>query len=362
MSEEDKMVGLDPDWLRSALRDGPGEPEQVKFEGFVGTGQMSRNARFALEWSTEREPTSIVVKLPSAEAETRTLAFAQNAYLKECDFYRSALPNLDVAAPAPLFVHYDAENADFAIVLEDLRDYEQGDQFKEPTTREIGLAIDQAAALHASGWNQRDKPAFSTLVDDADACGSRADGLSRAAFPVVMDRLRDRLEPGMPELVERFVELADPWARLCCGSDHPTFVHQDFRPDNFMFATGNSPRPLVIVDWQSVAFRLGAIDISYLIGGAYDVKHRREVEDTLIERYVEELGRRGVSYSMDTCRADYAIGTLHGFFTGIIATYGAARTERGDALFAQMINRHGRHAAELQALEIVEQATKNTGG
>jgi hypothetical protein len=69
----------------------------------------------------------------------------------------------------------------------------------------------------------------------------------------------------------------------------------------------------------------------------------------MIERYVSALGERGVEYDVDECRHDYAVGTMHGIIIAVAATVMADVTERGDALFTLMINRHGGHALELDA-------------
>ena len=72
-----------------------------------------------------------------------------------------------------------------------------------------------------------------------------------------------------------------------------------------------------------------------------------------LDFYRAELTGRGVDYDASQCRREYAIQTLHGVTIGVTATAMAERTERGDALFAQMINRHGRHALDFNALDLI---------
>ena len=95
-------------------------------------------------------------------------------------------------------------------------------------------------------------------------------------------------------------------------------------------------------------------DASNLLAGALEVENRRTVEHELLAEYVAELAARGVEYSMEQCLADYALGSLHGVIIAITATTMADQTERGDALFTLMINRHGRHALDFDVLDRLE--------
>ena len=49
----------------------------VHFDGFVGTGQMSRNARFSLTWDrSDGRPGTVVGKFPTDDPTTRASSFA----------------------------------------------------------------------------------------------------------------------------------------------------------------------------------------------------------------------------------------------------------------------------------------------
>ena len=50
-------------------------------------------------------------------------------------------------------------------------------------------------------------------------------------------------------------------------------------------------------------------------------------------------------------RDRYALASLHGIVVGITATIMATETERGNNLFALMLNRHTRHAIDVDALD-----------
>lgn len=342
-------VGLDPEWLTTAIEHDGQHPSSVDFVGFIGTGQMSRNARFSLSWDSVEGPGSVVVKVPSTEPGTIASSFEHDTYLKECDFYQSVQPLVDVAVPKAYAVHFDAEGQDFAVVLEDLAGSEQGDQFTEPTTKQLHLAIEQAAALQAPVWNKTSGPAFASYHAGA---AERAAGVSQLLplfMPAVFERLGAGLDDGIPDVLSRFVAAAGPWSEA--RAEPTTLVHGDFRPDNFMFGTTPDAPPIAIVDWQTLSLGLGVADVAYLLGGALKPETRRTVEHEMLEYYVSCLADRGVTYPMEQCLAEYAIGSLHGVVIGILATTMADQTERGDALFTLMLNRHGQHALDLGVLD-----------
>lgn len=351
MSSDVSTVGLDPGWIAANSAVAGRTPVGAEFVGFVGTGQMSRNARFALDWGGDEGPDSVVVKVPSSEANTRAVSFDHGVYRKECEFYRSIAALVDVAAPAALAVHFDEAAQDFAIVLEDLTGSEQGDQFSEPTQEQLELAIGQAAALQAPVWGRVDGPEFAAYHEDIEVRAAMSSQMVPAFLPAVFDRLGPGLDPDVSTMLERFASLAGDWSRL--RGTPTTLVHGDFRPDNFMFGVDAAAPPLVVVDWQTLGLGSGVTDVAYLLGAAVAPERRRRIERDMLARYVDELGRRGVDYAIEQCLTDYALGSLHGVVIAITATTMADQTERGDALFTLMLNRHGRHALDLEVLDHV---------
>ena len=89
----------------------------------------------------------------------------------------------------------------------------------------------------------------------------------------------------------------------------------------------------------------------YLLGAAIDPARRREVEQDQLATYRNLLAGYGVEYDAETCWNEYALASLHGIVVGITATIMATETERGNNLFALMLNRHARHAIDVDALD-----------
>ncbi|MEM9465235.1 MAG: phosphotransferase [Actinomycetota bacterium] len=340
--------GLDPDWVAAQLAN-DGTSPTATFDGFIGTGQIGRNARYRLDWHGGTGPATVVVKLPAADAGVRQIGFDQGLYPKECTFYRELVDLVDVVTPAPLAVDIDPEALDFALVLQDMAGSEAGDQFTEATDEQLALAVEQAAALHGPLWG-KEHPALDAIRgDDADRGSTRE--LIGLFLPGCLDRLGDRLDEHTVPVLERFVELADVWVERPVAT--PSLLHSDFRPDNFLFGHTDDAPPLAVVDWQTVTVGASVSDVAYLLGAAIDPVRRRAVEHDLLVAYRTHLAAYDVDYPEDVCWNEYATGSLHGIVVGILATIMATETERGNDLFALMLNRHARHVLDVDALDLV---------
>jgi aminoglycoside phosphotransferase (APT) family kinase protein len=127
----------------------------------------------------------------------------------------------------------------------------------------------------------------------------------------------------------------------------------DFRPDNFMFGTTPEAPPLAIVDWQTVTHGPAMSDLAYLFGGCFEPSYRAEVERDLLDDYAVRMAAAGVVYERDAMWQDYRLSSLWGVVMTVIATIMAAQTERGDAMLTVMGQRHGRHALDLEALDLL---------
>jgi aminoglycoside phosphotransferase (APT) family kinase protein len=177
------------------------------------------------------------------------------------------------------------------------------------------------------------------------------DRFYNGTFGPGLERLGSRLPDDVIDLVRRFAPLVGRWS-WGLGTPH-TIVHNDFRPDNFLFGRTPDAPPLAIVDWQTTSKTVALADVAYLIGGALDPVQRAANERDLVEDYRAQLAARGVDHSADDCWRDYRWGALWGLIIAVAATMMAEQTERGDAMLTHMIASHGRHALDLDSLSLL---------
>src|SRR5688500_10634966 len=93
---------LTPEWFTRALADDESTVTDVRLAP-MDLGAMCRMVRASLTWSTGAVggPDSVIVKFPTADANTLGLARAMRMYDLEVCFYRDLLPLLgDVNVPA----------------------------------------------------------------------------------------------------------------------------------------------------------------------------------------------------------------------------------------------------------------------
>ena len=324
----------------------------VEFLGYIGTGQTGSNGRFALTWDEPADrPASVVAKFPSSDPDARVTAFANGAYLREWNFYAQIAATVAMRTPRVHASHFDMDGQHFVLLMDDIVGAEQGDQIAGLTLDDASLAVAEAVQLHAPRWAD---PALSALLGGGLSVDERSFGLGMA-YAATRDgflaRLGHRLDPEVVEFVQALTPLVPAWVK---GLGAPnTVVHMDYRPDNLMFGRRPGAAPIVVVDWQTVSDGPALTDVAYLLGGSFEPARRAEVEHGLIEMYQERLAATGVTYSFDECWRDYRLGSVWGVVMTVIATMYAAETERGNDMLVAMANRHGHHALDLDATELL---------
>ncbi|MBB5685903.1 phosphotransferase [Sphingobium boeckii] len=338
------------DWIQAMLaRAGHAyEVADVRAEP-VGTGQIGETARFTIDYAPDGRagPRTLIGKFASTDPTSLQVASAWSLYEREVRFYHDLAARAGIATPAYFGAEMDEDGA-FALLLEDLAPAAPGDQFKGLSEVNAIRAVQQAARLHAAFWGEGEGPELAWLDSGPLAQPFYSPDVLRATWPGFRDRYADHLTDDQRRvcdaLTEHFEAYSRPLARPRC------VTHNDFRPDNMLFDADR----LVVVDWQSAALGSNAVDIAYLIGGAFSRAERLAIEPILITAYHDELRRLGISdYAPDELAADYR----HFTFAGINVAVGAAmlvqRTERGDRMFLTMLDRHVSHVLDQGALSIL---------
>jgi hypothetical protein len=347
-------TAIDAAWMHEALAsagltDGA-QVLAVEFVGYIGTGQMGRNARYALTWDDPTgRPTSVVGKFPTDDPTGRASGFGNGNYLTEWTFYQHVADTVNVRAPKCYVARYSEEEQNFVLLMEDLAGSAQGDQMRGLTVEEAILAVEQAVAIHAPRWGDP------TLLEMMKRSEEESVALLQMLYETFCEgtlaRLADHLPQSAVDLVREFTPKVGAWV-TAANAPH-TLLHMDFRPDNFLFGVAHDAPPLVIVDWQTVTAGPGTHDLAYMIGGSFEPEERARVEQHLVERYCSQLATHGIDYPFEECWHDYRISSLWGVVMSVLATMMAAQTERGDVMLGTMLRRHALHAIDLDALSLV---------
>ncbi|MGH9210096.1 MAG: phosphotransferase [Acidimicrobiales bacterium] len=323
----------------------------------IGTGQVGANIRYRLAYepatANDTAPASVVAKFAAADEVSRAAGIATRTYETEVAFYRDLAATVDVSRPTCMFAAIEPGTADVVLILEDLAPAIQGDQIAGCTVEQARLAMDEAARLHGPRWGDPTLLDHAWLAEAVAAGGTGVADLYAFCWPGFVDRYRATLDEAALEVGARLEEGIRGWVA------HPppalTLTHGDYRLDNMLFAPASTDgRPLTVVDWQTVRLGCGTGDVAYFLGAGLDPPTRRAHEAGLVAHYHQALSAYDIAdYGFDACWEDYRRYSFGGYVMAVIASVLVGRTERGDAMFMAMANRHAAQVTDLAALSVL---------
>ncbi|WP_067682950.1 phosphotransferase [Nocardia miyunensis] len=342
-----RIEKLDAPWLAGVLGLVPDRVHGMRYAP-LGTGQVADTYRVSYRVDDAAEQ-HVVLKLTSADPASVTAGRHEQNFLREVRYYQVLAPQLSVRVPRCWHAEIDETGTDFVLVLEDLSACRPGDQLRGCTVDEAVAVLSEAAKLHAPRWGDpalRDLAWLPGTIVPSDA----ALAAGPATFQKFCHRYTGQFDAEITEVGRYlFDHLAEFYALKQNSID--TVQHGDFRPDNLLFGAAGDAPAVAVVDWQTVCRGSGVLDVSYFLGGSLPPEQRAEVERDLLRHYHGELRRLGVAdYTFEDCWRDYTRFAFQGYWMGVLAAMAVKRTDRGDRMFAAMVQRAGRHASDLGAV------------
>jgi hypothetical protein len=344
---------LDATWLCRALETAGRDirPSKVTVTP-VGTGQLGDTYRLDLGYEKKgpRGPASLICKLAAADETSRATAKHWSLYVREVRFYRELAASARVDTPA-LYAGEVGPDGRFFLLLENLAPASAGDQMRGMPPKDIRVALREIAKLHAAFWGHGDRPGLEWVETGSLAQPFYAPEVIRAMWPGFRTRYQDRLRAEHIRVCDAFCELYDSYSRPL---QRPRCVtHNDFRPDNILYGAPGNAR-LSVVDWQSAGLGFNAVDVAYMIGGAFEGDARRSLETGFLVEYHTELLRQGVTgYGFDDLQTDYRHFAFAGINVAVCAAMLVKQTERGDRMFLTMLDRHVQHVLDANSLALL---------
>ena len=348
----DAPDALTPEWLTGALTSSGSlaDARVVAVEHRpLGTGQMCDSVRLHLTYDEPGAgPATLVAKLPAADEGSRATAIAFRSYEKEVRFYQELADRLPVRTPRVHYADLDVATASFVLLLEDLAPAEPGDQLRGCGTDVAAAAVAELVNLHAPLWGDPALTQLDWLHGDPEGRGA----LLGEVLPLLWTGFQERYAAALLPHVKQAGDVY--FSRLSAGraADHvATITHTDYRLDNLLIGPDGA---VTVLDWQTCGTGVGPSDVAYFLGAGLETELRREAEDRLVRSYHEGLVAAGVpGYAWADCWLDYRRGTWAGLSMAVLASMSVKRTDRGDAMFLAMADRHARHALDLDAADVL---------
>jgi aminoglycoside phosphotransferase (APT) family kinase protein len=334
------------DWLTAVLG---GAVADVRAERIaLDSGFSSQLYRAHL--SGDGVPDSVIIKLP-AESEAGEAMRMLGGYAREVAFYRHVAGHAPLGTPRVYAARMAENAADFVLVLEDLRDWDNADHLAGLSLDRARSCIAQLAGLHA--WSVGSANAAALVAFPSLDTPMTRDMLPAAfepAWRIYRDNATAPVPPALAKYAERFAEFA-PQA-MDALSERSMLIHGDIRADNMFFSAGE----LKVVDFQLAAKGAGATDIGYLVSQGLPTEVRRGQDEVLVREYLQRLAERGVTdYSFDEAWRQYRFAAAYFVVLPAMPLLSwDALPERSRQLCMRLVERAVATIDDIEAMEVFE--------
>ncbi len=281
-------------------------------------------------------PRTLYAKLPSDSLATRLFAGALGFWALECTFCERVAAQVPIRVPRVYAVA--RRGARFVLLLENLREspgvrlFNNRDMAAGTTPERARLCLSAFAELHAAfhGWSPERREALLPIalhlfLAPRQRAITRA--LNAAAIGPAQRAAPELFPPEIAALCRRALERWD--ALLAFWYREPlTLVHGDSHVANcFEYATPSGPR-MGMLDFQAVHWSKGIRDVQYFLIHSLEPEVLAVHEDALIDHYLAELARFGVSLDPAETREQYRAFSFQTLMVGAVSIGLGTLTER----------------------------------
>jgi len=316
----------------------------------VGSGQVGDSYRLSLDWNNNEGPETIIAKCSAKDLTSRQTAKNMNLYEIEAYWYNQYGNKIPIRCPEAYFVGLDKKDiGNFIMFMEDLSPARQISQMAGCNVNDIRLALDEVALLHKAHWDDNNLSKIKCLNYGKDRKKFIKQFLIEI-YPDWCSRYKDRIDKSILEMGKSLIDRYDSYIEI--KTEPIVLSHGDFRLDNMLFYDNNGR--VAVLDWQTLSAGVPMADIAYCISTSFSDSNDRKIhEESLVSRYLKKLNLDDGVYPYELAWRDYRRCSFIGFLMGVISSMLVERTERGDEMFAVMVERSGKQAIQLESLSLI---------
>tara|TARA_Y100000389_G_scaffold69655_1_gene66337 strand:+ start:371 stop:1423 length:1053 start_codon:yes stop_codon:yes gene_type:complete len=316
----------------------------------VGSGQVGDSYRLFLDWNNNEGPETIIAKCSAKDLTSRQTAKNMNLYEIEAYWYNQYGNKIPIRCPEAYFVGLDKKDiGNFIMFMEDLSPARQISQMAGCNVNDIRLALDEVALLHKAHWDDNNLSKIKCLNYGKDRKKFIKQFLIEI-YPDWCSRYKDRIDKSILEMGKSLIDRYDSYIEI--KTEPIVLSHGDFRLDNMLFYDNNGR--VAVLDWQTLSAGVPMADIAYCISTSFSDSNDRKIhEESLVSRYLKKLNLDDGVYPYELAWRDYRRCSFIGFLMGVISSMLVERTERGDEMFAVMVERSGKQAIQLESLSLI---------
>lgn len=326
----------------------------------VGFGLMAVLCRVKIEYTetTQRFPTSVVVKMSSSDPASLKLAKSLDLYRREYNFYSDIQQVAKIRTPKLYCGVHDKKENRFFLVLEDLQSMQAVNQLDGASSEQAIIAVKAIAKLHGQFWNRTDAKELKDVY--------RMTPLNAAAIHFVylsnvegsIEKFGQYYTPQSEQIVRTIGRRATGFL-IGSGEVQQTYTHGDYRLDNLFFDKNEG---CAAVDWQVSGTSNGFFDLAYFLTGSLAPATRREVERDAVRNYCEVLSESlPTPMTFEEGWDLYRQAVLACLFTSVIVTGGLdLSVDRSNELVVEGFKRTLTAIEELNSGEFLNELVKES--
>jgi hypothetical protein len=336
-----RLSDLTAEWVSAALGT-PSTVDRIELTRIgEGRGMLGSLARIRLVGERNDLPKTLVVKTNADRPGLLEVALRSGLHRREVMFFAELAGQSPARVPACFGHWYDADTAEFLLLLEDIDADLTVDQFKGLDIDRAQEVVDQLALLHSRWW--QDPAVHSTdFLQGLDVPSRRTNRptMSVSGWPKLAALLEEEQQLSNAERVAG-EQLADHLHKMLdvLGTMPATLVHGDLRLDNILFAVDGP----VIVDWQGTCVGPPSFDLAYFLCQSLSSETRRAHSAALLTRYVEKCHLAGCAASEQDLLG--GLGKATWFALGVAASL-CAVGDQSDPRTAALAKLMGRRALD----------------